>query len=395
MQHEELFLESFQDAEDAVYIRCRSPRRKVEKTFAEARRAARSIYLKAKQQRLAVQLCLSGGIDSEAMAEAFLAEKIPFEAVTLRFQGGWNDYDIAPAIDFCRRHGLHQVFVDLDVKEFLESGAYLIYARKYRCNSYQICVHLWFLDQLKGLPVLGGQQFTPVFRTEDLRTFNTEKGPTPLPQKFIGLSGDRQLSYERYSRLTGRTVVANFMQYTPELALSHQDLPLYRELIEENLQTGDIDLTYEKKCRWYAQAGFKARPKLDKFTGFEKLRHHYALIGGDEWHINQLYRKDLESEMPSRMNVWWSPFLLTRPTAEPAGATSLAPLSRRQAVTALASAAGLFGAFLLSPQTILAAPGWPCNCDADCKGAGGGKCGGGRPWDCGYPILMGQCLPPE
>lgn len=391
---ENLFLETFQDKERAVLIKHRWPTRDVHSTFSEARLAARQIYQKSLSINKPIQICLSGGIDSEAAAEAFLVEKIPFEAVTLRFLDGWNDYDIKPAIEFCEKHNLPQRFIDLDVKAFLESGEYLTYARKYRCNSYQVCVHLWFLGQLRGLPVLGGQQFVPVFHSHDLDDIGRLKNKKLLPQSYIGLGGDRQLSYERYAQIEKRALVVNFMQYTTELAISHQDVPIYQELMVENLKTGTIELTYEKKCRWYAQSGFQAKPKADKYTGFEKLKDYYAKIGGHEWYINDLYRKELEEEMPNRKNIWWAPFRMPDISCPSKDVLQSSVSSRRQAIIKLATAAGLMGAFVLSPKMVMAA-GWPCNCDIDCKYNGGGKCGGGKPWDCNNPILTGTCLPPE
>ena len=58
--------------------------------LAETRRTARRI---AERTTKPIYLCMSGGIDSEVAAEAFLAEKIPFTALTLSYKG-INDHDI-------------------------------------------------------------------------------------------------------------------------------------------------------------------------------------------------------------------------------------------------------------------------------------------------------------
>ena len=85
--------------------------------FEEAQKCAQTID----QEHNQLRLCLSGGLDGEAMALAFLEQKIPFEVRILRFKDGWNDFDIFHATKFCKDSGISYQFIDLDIINFYES----------------------------------------------------------------------------------------------------------------------------------------------------------------------------------------------------------------------------------------------------------------------------------
>ena len=124
--------------------------------------AAQYIYEDNSSAKL--NLMLSGGIDSECMARAFLAAKIPFEATFMRFKNNLNFFDIQTNVQFCEQNNIKYSFVDLDIIHFLESGLYLEIASKYECQSPQLAAHLWLLDQVDGVPVLGGNPIAPIWK---------------------------------------------------------------------------------------------------------------------------------------------------------------------------------------------------------------------------------------
>src|SRR5688572_14455846 len=78
-----------------------------------------------------VTLCLSGGLDSEAMALAFLEAGVPFDVTTLRFNDGLNLNDIGNSSDFCNKHNIRQNFVNLDVVNFFQEKKFLPYIDPY------------------------------------------------------------------------------------------------------------------------------------------------------------------------------------------------------------------------------------------------------------------------
>jgi len=62
----------------------------------------------------------------------------------------------------------------------------------------------------------------------------------------------------------------------------------------------EIPFTYEVKCHIYEQAGFGAKPRPDKYTGFEKIRALYdekfATSHGIKF--DELFRRPLEKMNP-------------------------------------------------------------------------------------------------
>lgn len=250
--------------------------------FEEAVRAAQAIDQNRGSSQ--VSLCLSGGIDSEAMLQAFLAAEVAFKIYFLRFKDGLNDHDIKTNMEICDRNGLKYTVLELDVIQFLESGRHLEYGRKYRCQSPQIAVHFWMCDQIEGLPVFGGNPFV-----------QTEIDGHPF---FIGLPGDLHCTYFRYFEFHNRAGVPWFFIYSPELCASFLKLPTPQRLRQQRINPSEY--SYLMKCNTYQEAGFKVQPRRDKYTGFELLREHYDKLHGTSNGVSfdRLFRLPLEQMNP-------------------------------------------------------------------------------------------------
>lgn len=99
-------------------------------------------------------LCLSGGIDSEVMALAFINAEVPFKALTLKHKDGTNDHDISYAEDFCRKHQIEQIFVEFDPLTYYQK--YLQEYRSVNIFRYLQILILETVEELGGIAVLGG-----------------------------------------------------------------------------------------------------------------------------------------------------------------------------------------------------------------------------------------------
>lgn len=252
--------------------------------FEEAVLSAKLIFKNSQNQSQKISLCLSGGIDSEAMLQAFAAAQVDFNICILKFENNLNDFDISTNIKICVNLNLEYKLIELDVIRFFESGDYLSYGHKYRCQSPQLAVHLWLLDQIDGLPVLGGNPF--IKSNVNGRSF------------FIGLPGDLHCTYFRYFNINNREGVPWFFIYSPELCASFFKLPTSQKLHKISIQPGQY--TYLHKCQLYIEAGFKVQPRTDKYTGFESLRDIYdkklATLNGEGF--DRSFRKPLEDLNP-------------------------------------------------------------------------------------------------
>ena len=60
------------------------------------------------------------------------------------------------------------------------------------------------------------------------------------------------------------------------------------------------DYSYLEKCLSYQQAGFRAKPRKNKYTGFELIRDHYDLKLGTQFGVgfDTLFRRPLEQKWP-------------------------------------------------------------------------------------------------
>lgn len=76
----------------------------------------------AKSTTKPIFLCFSGGIDSEVVALSLIKNNIDFTILTVKHTEGTNSHDIHYTYEFCKKHNIKQVIVDLDVTEFFTNG---------------------------------------------------------------------------------------------------------------------------------------------------------------------------------------------------------------------------------------------------------------------------------
>ncbi|MBC7465174.1 MAG: hypothetical protein H7256_04220 [Bdellovibrio sp.] len=237
------------------FAKVNPPTRPVQSGLEEAVIAAKKIHQLAGAKK--INLCVSGGIDSEVMLISFLEAKIPFEATILKFKDDLNDFDIFNVIEFCQQRNIETTLLELDVLNFFETKQHLEYGKKYRCQSPQIAVHLWLLDQVQGFPIMSGNFIYPQ--------------PIDGGVFYVGLPGDLHCTYFRYFETNHKAGIPWFLIYTPELNQSFLNTPLVKDQATRTPEN-QIPFTYLVKCEIYNQAGFDVKPRPDKFTGFEKIR---------------------------------------------------------------------------------------------------------------------------
>lgn len=137
------------------------------------------------RQTKTVEILYSGGLDSECILKSCIHNNIPVRALTGRLRvNGYpiNTHDLYYAEKFCRENNVEQVFVDLDVDKFLESGDYLQYMKPYDNWGPHVAIHYWLFEQATGFPVLGGEYSWP---WPDKRIIS--------PHRMIHISYDRFL----------------------------------------------------------------------------------------------------------------------------------------------------------------------------------------------------------
>ncbi|AGH94258.1 hypothetical protein [Pseudobdellovibrio exovorus] len=253
------------------YIEVAEARGRLSTPLQHAVEAALKIQQQAEIARLPIKLFLSGGIDSEAMARAFLAARVPFTAVIARYNQDMNFHDYETAIPFCEQFGIKIEFIDIDVYQFLEKEEHLAYGHELGCRSPQLAVYMHILDQVDGFPVLAGNPIFPILNGGAEQIKQGIQTGRLLLERVMGLSDQTQASLLRYFEKRQRRGEPFFFQSSSALIMSFLKLQsTIQEIVRE-----EKTYTYQMKCRAYRDGGFDVEPRADKYTGFEKYREEY------------------------------------------------------------------------------------------------------------------------
>lgn len=140
-------------------------------------------------------LCLSGGIDSQAMVQAWKEAGLKFDVAIGVFSDNLNIQDVDHARLFCKKHNITPIEVNIDVVSFLTRES-VLFGEKYRCTSPHFNTHYKLFDMLREIGYTGiccgGTAFA---KGKD------NWGPVPSPA---------QMNYVEYVRLNDYPVVGNF-----------------------------------------------------------------------------------------------------------------------------------------------------------------------------------------
>ncbi len=257
---------------------------------------AQARQLNAKWTSEVINIGLSGGLDSEAVACAFIESGARFEVSILRFNDGLNSHDMSHAIYFCEKNKIKYNFFDLDIIDFLESEKYFAYTDEYQCTSPQVTSHLWLRQATPHPIVFSGQAFRLQFKPSFISLLKNR--PERMIYEFqnhISLI-EPPTPNEYLESATNKTANANselnFLSMTEELraAAAIADDPFKRQLSAQSLcqkhpQSNFAFNQYfqEKyigaitKHHFFKNCGLDVSNKPMKYTGFERVHYYYSL----------------------------------------------------------------------------------------------------------------------
>ena len=232
-------------------------------------------------------LCLSGGIDSQAMIQCWIEAGIDFTVAIGVFKNDLNYQDVEYAELFCKKFNIDPVIVEIDVLMFL-SRENLDFAEKYQCTSPHFNTHYKMFDKLREM------QFTGVCAGGTAFARGKEDwGPAPTAP---------QMNYVEYSRLNQFPVIGNFLGFDPSLCWTlalltppHATVWTTPALTFEEL-TQENDKRYQAKVLGYKNHGFDIIPQSQKFTGFEKVKEYFSEKYKDGWAFEKKFRHPLEKK---------------------------------------------------------------------------------------------------
>ena len=146
-------------------------------------------------------LCLSGGVDSQAMLYAWHVSGVPFRTFSAVYNQTLNLHDLSTLQEFTNKIGVSVEYCDFDLVKFLEEE-HDWYANKYYCGSPQITTFMKFADLIPDGTVLMSGQFIFADRA----------------QLSLGLPDRNNFSLYEYGIESGRSIVPFFFLETAELA---------------------------------------------------------------------------------------------------------------------------------------------------------------------------------
>lgn len=249
------------------YGRCN---RTVQSFRLECISAASRIY--DQREGLSVDVLFSGGSDSEIVLRSFKELKVPINVHIMRYDNYVNAHDWSYAYVICQSLNIKPIFHDLDLIDFWESGKCMEYADLSKCVSPQLLPHMWLMDRVDGLPVMGsGESYTARLDINSKRKFQfTEKNYSTLVP-WVLYEREKIASWYRFPIKRGRPAVPGFFQYSPELMVSFLDDEVSRKL-HSNKSIGKLSNKSSKfniyKSYWPELVDKK------KWSGFETVLDH-------------------------------------------------------------------------------------------------------------------------
>ena len=234
------------------------PKGKPDTPIREAEKSAFYYYKKYKNKKFI--LCMSGGMDSQVMAESFLRAGVPFSASIWKYKKNLNTYDIKSAIKFCEEHSIDYEIEECDLELFYRNNLHFHYGVKYLCDSPQIAVHLHFLEKLSK------KSNTALFLPWEPPSFHYNRYSKKIILRVI--MHYRYLAYHRFFHLNKIAGTAYFLISRSALLHSFLKLPITKLILNRNISLK----YYQAKTIMYRQGGFLSKPLKGKFTGFDKLK---------------------------------------------------------------------------------------------------------------------------
>ena len=249
-------------------------------------------------------ICLSGGIDSQALLHIWHEQKIPYTAVTFDFSNGFNSKELSEAQQYADSLDIPLKVIKLDVMRFL-SRDLKEFAKEYNILSPQFAVHAYFLETIRKLgytgAVFGGNGFSPLPDSLSFRVTETQL-----------------LDLEKYSEKSNFPVIPSFLNFDKDLCIAlalvtppvdkYDDAwsldpatkikfdPTIRSLIP-NIEIAEDD-RYNSKAQSYKSLGCKIIPQDTKKTGFEQIKDYYNSLNNTYLAFDRDFRMPLRVRSP-------------------------------------------------------------------------------------------------
>ena len=252
---------------DPTQVYYRIIKESVSKSKISPMKAAQDAAIKIHQEANGkkIELYVSGGVDSQCMAQSFINAKVPFQPVLMIDEGGSNEEDVHYCRKFFTKQSIELKEFTVSYKDYIQSYKYLNLAMKYRFNNPEYGLLLELMNNKDAFPVYAGRPIS-VSHGRDGRV-------------GLGLAVDETLSRARFLERERRNGCPEFLIYTKELIESFLNDSYIKNFSEDKW-------LYKNKVEMLEAAGFDVScAPSKKYTGFEKLGMQFSEdhFGHDLW----------------------------------------------------------------------------------------------------------------
>lgn len=243
-------------------------------------------------------LCLSGGIDSQAMVQCWQEAGLKFDVIVGVFKDDLNKHDVDHAKLFCNKNNIPYKELKIDIVQLLTRENYEI-SERYKSYSPHFNVHY------KIVEILAEQGYTGV-------CFGG-LAPFKLNEKYGDAFFGTPFHYLKIQHLLPIPMQGSFLSFYPELAwtiaLLGKEVSSDMSIRSSERHTQDNikylnNIRYKQKVESYIKTGFNILPQKEKFTGFELVKKYFESITGDGWEFEKRFRYPIANVFATDNNVY-------------------------------------------------------------------------------------------
>jgi len=234
-------------------------------------------------------LCLSGGIDSQAMVQCWKEAELDFDVIILTFKNNLNVQDSNHAKLYCEKNNIKYIEIEFDIISFLTRENMDI-GEKYRLCSPHFTTHYKLAEILfsKGYTGVCYGGATPYNHLEEYG-FNFSQNPfhfLKVSSKFEGIFQGSFLSF--YPQLAW-SIAFLTDKFVEDVIVNkeHNKMRIWED--EQRMN----HIRYLQKITGYQRAGLTVIPQETKYTGFELVKKYFQDLTGDGWTFEKRFRYPL------------------------------------------------------------------------------------------------------
>jgi hypothetical protein len=220
-------------------------------------------------------VCLSGGTDSEIVVRTFKSAGIKHNTFIFRLENNYNIRDVNNAVKLCNELNIPYNIVDFNVEKFFKEEALELF------NSTLIPMagrlpRLKFIDYLDNIPIFCDGE--PYWRRELENDYSKKS-------RWLFQLHEDGYSVSTYAKNIGRTIIGDWYEYTPEIIMSYKELPLVRQLLNDEHLGKISNISSRVAIHKYIWPTMEYKPKLVGYEGLDNPVAHRPQF------INDFYNK--------------------------------------------------------------------------------------------------------